>query len=226
MSLDNLLHNSCRLYPTTVDIVRSALSFDSQAIRRAVPFGSQYQPPLSNLPEVDVQHNNNQTKKRKVADDAYLYPINIALRHQASLDVVKLLTEAGPDVLLRRDGPWKCSALAIALQLDRPLDVIKTLLLANRQQTLVTDWQNGLPLHTAVSGRNVSLDVVRLIFRACPDAILRTNVRGENPVQVAERNRFCREEIVDYLQGRAYSPFEKTALHFNDSELNVMPATS
>ena len=62
--------------------------------------------------------------------------------------------------------------------------------------------------------------MIKLLYQASPEALLKPNIRGDTPVQVAERNPYCKEEIVNYLQEMAYSPFEENALHMKDEELD------
>ena len=210
MSRDTLLHNSCKLYPTTVDIVRSALGFDPEAIRRAIPMLVDSTTPASSSEPL--------VKKQKLID-SYAYPINIALHHKASLEVVELLAKAGPDVLLLKDGPWEGSSLTLAIRSECDMAIIKAILAANPKQTQVADRQNALPLHAALQVPKVSLELIKLLYRAFPGALLKPNVRGDTPVQVAEKNPYCKEDIVDYLQEEAYSPFEENAIHLDDAEL-------
>ena len=207
---NNLLHNSCKLYPRTVEIIQSALMYDAEAIRLPVPVSA----------SDDALTTDALVKKRKVSD-TYLYPINIAISRKGSADVVELLAKTGPDVLLKKDGPYQSCPLSIALRSECDLAVIQALLKANMKQTEIADNRNALPLHDAVQG-STSLELVKLIYNAFPGAIRQTNVRGETPVQVAERNYRCGEDIVDFLQHFAYAPHEDDALHLGDEELDTI----
>ena len=216
MSVDSLLHNSCKLYPTNVDIVRSALLFDPEAIRRQVH--------VTPAPDAAIRTAEQPTTKRPKLEQHCVYPINIALQHKASADVIQLLAETGPDVLVLPDGPSQASSLAIALSSAtcRDLATLKLLLAANPQQAAVTDFQNATPLHLVASLPTVTLELVKLVYKAHPAAVLQTNLRGDTPVQVAERNPYCAESIVDYLQEQAYEPFEDKAVHMSDQELDKL----
>jgi hypothetical protein len=207
-SMTDLLHNSCKLYSSTLAVIESALMFDAEAIRKAVPTTAA------------IQINTTQTKvKRKRVSDTYAYPINIAICSGGSADVIELLAKTGPDVLLLKDGPYDSSPLAIAIRHQSGLAVLQVLLAADRKQSEVMDNQNNLPLHVAVQGQLVSIEVVKLIYEAFTDAIKATNIRAETPVQVAERNPHCPERIVDLLHDYAYSHHEDAAVHIDDDEL-------
>jgi len=209
MSADSLLHNSCKLYPNSLEIVRSALQFDPGAIRRAV---------LVESTQEETSCTEQLSKKQKVSN-GFSYPVNIAIRHKGSPDVIEMLAQAAPDVLVMHDGPYQGSSIATAIRSVCDVSIIKALLDANRDQTRVVDRLHDLPLHTALCVPTVSLEVVKLILNAFPDALIKTNIRGETPVQVAERNQHCKEDIVNYLQDHAYSPFEASAVHMDDVEL-------
>lgn len=206
MPVDSLLHNSCKLYPTTFEIVQSALQFDPDAIRRTVLVESNQKADASVEPLA---------KKQKLSD-CFSYPVNIAIRHGGSAEVIEMLALAAPDVLVIRDGPCQGSSLAIAIRSDRNVAIIKTLLEINACQTQIADRLHDLPLHTALHVPTVSLAMVKFIHNAFPDALSKTNIRGKTPVHVAEGNPFCPEEVVNYLQEQAYSPFEAHALHIDD----------
>lgn len=223
MSVDSLLHNSCKLYPTNLDIVRSALFFDPEAIRRQVHLAPKHDASQQQQQQQQQPQAEPPAKKPKLANKDCVYPINIAICHDANKAVLELLAKAGPDVLVQKDGPWEASSLDIALQAECDMGILKTLLSANPQQVQVCDRKNGYPLHTAVSRPSVSLDVVKLVYKAYPEALHKPNVRGDTPVQVAEHNISCDEEIVNYLQEQAYAPCEAEALHIHDDDLETDP---
>ncbi|KAL3923307.1 MAG: hypothetical protein SGILL_001728, partial [Bacillariaceae sp.] len=141
MEVENLLHQSCRLYPTTDAIVESALRMDPEAVRRAVATAVEKSP----------------TKK---ATNVYGYPINVALTHGASMGVLKMLAAAGPDVLLQKDGTDGSGSLGIALAAKCDLEVVNLLIQANSQCVQVADRRGNYPLHVAIS-LGLSFDIVK-----------------------------------------------------------------
>eukprot|EP00977_Amphora_coffeiformis_P022374 scaffold10856_cov229-Amphora_coffeaeformis.AAC.25 len=209
ISVDSLLHNSCKLYPTTLAIVKSALQFDPEAIRRAVRVETNVE---------DTSCTEPLLKKQKL-NGRFAYPVNIAMSNKGSADVIDFLAKAAPDVLVLQDGPCQGSSVAIAIRSECDVSIIKAVLETNPDQSRVVDRLHDLPLHTALRVPTVSLKVVKLIHNAYPDALTKTNIRGDTPVQVAERNQYCKEDIVNYLQEHAYSPFEANAMHMDDVEL-------
>ena len=214
MSVDSLLHNSCKLYPSTLEIVKSALQFDPKAIRRAV---------LVEASQEETPCAEPLLKQRKLVG-GFSYPVNIAIRRKGSADVINMLAKAAPDVLVLQDGPCQGSSLAIAIRSECDVSIIQALLETNPEQARVVDRRHDLPLHTALRVPTVSLNVVRLIHNAFPGALTKSNIRGDTPVQVAERNPYCKEHIVNYLQEHAYSPFEANAIHMDDAELARLEA--
>lgn len=78
MDSDSLLHNSCKLYPQTFCIVESALQLDPEAIRRRFPLVCE---------EFRDCASATETTER-VGRQKYCYPINIALKHRADIEII------------------------------------------------------------------------------------------------------------------------------------------
>jgi len=176
----SLLHTACKLHPTVLAIVKRVLDSDPSAIRQ---------------PTQRQRHE-------------YSYPINIALKHQASADVIQLLAQQAPDVLLRPDGPIQTASLGIALQENVGLDVIDVLLRANPDCARTSDRHQNLPLHLAVRSPQVTWELIQRIHQTYPDALFERNFRNETPLDVAVRSPFCPDAIVDGLRRLSYSKIE------------------
>jgi hypothetical protein len=216
MDPDSLLHNSCRLYPDTKVVVASALQFDPDAIRRSVPTvcgGGSAQNAAG--------EQQNATKRRRKAGsvlETYCYPINIALKNQAAMDVLELLINAGPDVLERKDGPDCAGSLVIALHSGRSsaedlAALVDLMLLRNPAAASVLDRHANSALHVLVrSGGDVRLGAVTRVYEAYPEALRKTNFNGETPLDVATRSHSCPESVVDYLQWLSYERQEGETL--------------
>jgi hypothetical protein len=210
---ESLLHNSCKLYPTTRTVVESALQFDSDAIRRNVPVICTGSDEGGDTNDAAIE---KEASKKWIALERYGYPINIALKCKGSLDVLQLLATEGPDILVEKDGPDQSSTLGIALVLDCKKEIIDLCLATNSACAKVSDRHCNLPLHVALRCRKLSLDVINLIHAAYPEAISKRNFHGETPLDVAVRNVFCSDNIVDHLQALAYGDHEANASQYLD----------
>jgi hypothetical protein len=212
MTSDSLLHNSCKCFSKVVDIVRSALQLDPGAISRSVPTPAN---PRDGASTTDP----SPSKKRKILADTYAYPIHIALRHDASEDVVDLLVSTDPSVLVQKDGPDECSALGVALAAQVETAVLRRLLAWNLQQAKVADKHGRLPMHVVVQKRVVSMEMAKALYQAHPDAVFEKDIKGDTPVELAERNPFCREIVMNYLQERVDRTLEQEAEHIDEDIL-------
>lgn len=211
MDTASLLHNACKLYPETLAVVESALQMDPGAIRRKILMVCAKS--TDNGPE---ERTADFYRKRQ-ALEKYYYPFNIALKHNASTEVLDLLLRAGPDVLAEKDGPDEASSLAIAIELDRSVDVIKSILVANPRSARTVDRHANTPLHVLVRTQaSNAMDLVRLVFRAHPQALKMQNFHRHTPIDVAVRKEVCCEEVVDFLQSQLFDEMEGKAKHLDD----------
>jgi hypothetical protein len=208
---DSLLHNSCKLYPTTKAVVESALQFDTDAIRRSVP--------LVCGDSNDKEGGKDKQSRKRISRERYAYPVNIALMCNGSLDVLQLLASEGPDVLAEKDGPDETCTLSIALTSDSDMGIIDMCIETNPACTKVGDRHANLPLHVAVRSRKISLDVINKIHQAYPGAVAHRNFHGETPLDVAVRNVFCSDTIVDHLQRLSFGDQEAGASHLEDADV-------
>ena len=201
METESLLHQSCRLYPTTDAVVESALRIDPDAVRRAVATA--------------VEQGNSQKP-----GNVYGYPINVALTHGGSMGVLKMLAEAGPDVLIQKDGTDGSGSLGIALSIKCPLEVVNLLVQANPNCARVADRRGNYPLHIAVS-QGLSLAIVRRIVALYPKAQEMRNFHSNTPLDIAQRSTRCPEEVMNFLQSSAYSKLENYADHIDQNPGNL-----
>jgi hypothetical protein len=174
-NVETLLHQSCRLYPTTNAVVESALRVDPDAVRRPV---------------------SGEGK------NSYGYPINVALSHRASVEVLAMLVNAGPDVLVKKDGSEGSGSLGIALAANWDLNVIDLLLNANRECASVADRRGNYPLHIAVSA-GLPLTTVKRVLIAYPQAQEMRNFHSQTPLEIAQRSMRVGEDVLGFLQATA-----------------------
>lgn len=193
---DSLLHDACRLYPKTLTVIMGALRVDPSNIRRR---GASSQVDSSRM-----------TKRPR--SECFEYPVNIALDRDASLDVLQLLVQAGPEVLRAQDGPELCCTLSLALNKKRDEDIVRMIVEANPDCLKVTDRYANLPLHIACA-TGASLAVVKLLCMLYPAGIDQKNLHGQKPLEIAQRNALCSDAIVDHLQQKSFGWLEDEAEH-------------
>jgi hypothetical protein len=193
---------------------------DPEAIRRKIHMGcSSGDPSLgsnSERAEGGGESHSVISKRRKV-EEKYGYPINIALHHDASDDVIDLLLREGPDVLSMPDGPYESSTLAIAIDMGKPHDLLKRIMKANPRAMLTRDRYDNLPLHSILRNKtSPSLDSVKVLYRAYPKGLRMTNFHGHTPLDLAVRNEVCGEGVLNFLQSVDFKEQEDLANHLDD----------
>ena len=214
METSSLLHQSCRLYPTNGPIVESALQFDPEAIRRVVPVVSTNESAALTKPR-GMAGMALPNKMQRKPQEIYSYPVNIAIKHGGSSEVLQILVNAGKDVLALQDGNDASSSLAIALTTKKcDLNLVKLLTTANPQCVKVADRRANYPLHIAASF-GCSLDIVRHIQRIFPKALQMRNFHSQTPLDIAQRSTVCPEEVMNFLQSAAYTSLEHSAYHLD-----------
>ena len=148
------IHDACRLCPRKVQIVRELLLQDPADVLRPM-----------NCPMC-----------------GYNYPLHIAICRNASLDVLKLLVEAGPSILVQEDGPSRHTPLSLALAMFPQRVELHTFLLASdkRSVRLSSSKTQSLPLHVACQHGAPTETLVMLILEY-PDSSTMKNIRGQTP---------------------------------------------
>mmetsp|Transcript_27152 Transcript_27152/g.50895 ORF Transcript_27152/g.50895 Transcript_27152/m.50895 type:complete len:648 (-) Transcript_27152:1256-3199(-) len=201
METESLLHQSCRLYPTTDTVVELALKTEPDSVRKAVATA--------------VEQGSS-----KKPSSIYGYPINVALTHGASMGVLRMLAQAGPDVLVQKDGTDGSGSLGVALSAKCGLDVVNLLIQVNPECARVADRRGNYPLHVAVS-QGLSLQIVKRIFSVYPKAQDMRNFHSNTPLDIAQRSTRCPEEVMNFLQSSAYSKLENFADHIDQNPGNL-----
>ena len=189
---NDLLHRACCDPNVTVDDIAQLLLQDPTALGREV-----------SLSTIRTVYNPicNKYETRSIPE-AYKYPLNLAIEHGASFDVLEMLVTADPSILLKKDGLQGENSLLILLK--RPHTCCKTvdmLLLQDPRCAKAPDRHMNTPLHVACCW-GASLEIVRhlcIIHRA---SLASRNFHGRTPLQVAQANTYsCSQsnEIVQYL---------------------------
>ncbi|GAX16747.1 hypothetical protein FisN_21Hh193 [Fistulifera solaris] len=194
-----LLHSSCKLYHDNLAVVESALGLDPSAVRRSIP--------------TFCSRQSNSLWKRSGKEGKYCYPLNIALYFQAPLDIIRLLANAGSDVLGFNDGPDGAGSLAIAISChNASWPVVQLLLSVNHTTASVVDRLGNYPLHRILQSMPTE-QTVTAIYEAYPEALTKRNFHGKTPLDLAVHNVTCPEAVVNALQRRSYSRMEREAQH-------------
>ena len=196
----SLLHQSCRLYPTTVAVVESALRIDPGAVRTPITTPSQNGQSITN--------QNN-----------YGYPLNIAIAHGGSLEVLKMLAEAASEILLKKDGSEGSGSLSVALTVKSDPSIIMMLLRCNIESIKVADRRGNYPLHVAAN-YGAPFNVVRKLYKIYPKALEMRNFHAESPLDIAQRSTLCSEQVMNFLQTAAFSTLENASNRIEALELD------
>lgn len=190
-----LLHHCCKRHSQSVSAVSAVLRVNPQDARRRFP-----------------RSRVAFLKRRKESE--FDYPINIALHHDASLQVLRLLAEASSDILIDGDGPEWCSSLSCALYERRGIQVIRLLLEAHPDQVRVRDRHLNYPIHVACLC-GASLEIIKLVAISYRRALRRRNFHGQTPVDIAIRSTLCGNDAADFLKQASYEPLEGKAIHLD-----------
>jgi len=187
MDSESLLHNSCKLYATTVSIVQSALELDPTAIDR----------PIAMVCKSSKSGNTNSSPR-------FSYPLNIGLRYGASADVVQLLVSAAPHVVHQPDGPLAQGSLQIALHMDASQDVLELLVSSSSSSSsssnhIMRDRHDNTPIHTALLC-GTSLDTLTWLVVRYTAALNMRNFHGHRPLEVAQHRTWIAEEILNFVE--------------------------
>ena len=188
--LDNELHMLCCKPGVTVAQIQDAIARDPTAPSRKVqvPTNKKVYNPVTRKLEIKRTFEN------------YKLPINLAIRHKASLDVITTLLAAAPGVTDQADGLQHETSLHIMLK-HSPRDVkaVDALLLHNPQPNSPIDRQHNTVVHTACKC-GASLSVVRHLIIMFPDALLMRNFHNESCAELAQRKSvMCSSEVASYV---------------------------
>lgn len=201
-SPSTLLHRVCQQFSQDRFVVKTTLNLDPSAARRRASISAT--PEKKDLAEtrdrfVAFPQRSKRSAPRK---EAFSYPINIALNHGASFDVLAMLVCVAPNVLAQEDGSNRLCSLSLALT-KRPQDtrVVELILTINPRAVAAPDRRHNLPLHVACQ-KGCPLSIVRQLYGLNRDALQAKNFHGETPLTIAQRNSKCPENVLNFLQSR------------------------
>lgn len=147
---------------------------------------------------------------RQDQHEKYMLPINIAISNNASVEVLEVLVSSDSEVLELKDGRDGACSLGIALQSTKQFGnneaVLDFLVQANPKCVSLTDKRFNYPLHIACSVGS-SLRVVQSLYRLNREVLLKKNINGETPLALAQRNSFCSEDVLNFLEANAFREY-------------------
>ena len=202
VQLGGVLHATCQQFPHSFYIIQAALSQDPQAAARplvipAVPT-RRTGTPFVVIPTLQKQRR-----------EPFRIPINIALHHGASSEVLDLLLRAAPAATLVGDGAAgdTCTLLLALTKRPRDDDLFLTKLLALQPAAAWrTDRRLNTALHLAANAKThkhsakLSVTFISYLYRANPQAVGMRNMHNETPYVISQRNSSCPEEVVTFLR--------------------------
>lgn len=192
--LRTVLHRACQQFPRKKAMVKGALKKDPSAVRRR-----------AFIPGVPTKATANSGVP--APPEPYQLPINIALAHKASVDVLDLLVKADATQLAAKDGIHGSNSLCLALE-KRPNDiaVLGMFLVSNpRLIREACDNHDNTPLHVACQ-RGSALPIVRQLFRLYPAALFHRNESNKTPLDILQQHAtVCpkAKTTLKYLQEKA-----------------------
>jgi hypothetical protein len=184
-----LLHRACQQYPRQKSVIKAALQKDRSAVlRRAF------------IPGRSAKNKAN----AGLAPEPYQLPINIALSHNASIEVLDILVKSDPSQLSQRDGIHGINSLCLALE-KRPNDVAVLGMFLVTHPGLVRqhcDDHQNTPLHVACQRGSA---IVRQLFRLHPASLFERNESGMTPMDILQQqvpyDKNARASL-EYLQAK------------------------
>lgn len=189
------LHEACRRGPTLAEL-DEILRKDPKAASRAIRLTTKkkiYSIQKGCIEEKDVP-------------ELYRYPLNIAIAHRASEEVIERLATSAPEILTHLDGPAtgkedhsNLTSLHILLRHQPNATAsVDMILLKQPNAASLSDGHGNTPLHTAVL-KGASIKTIHHLNLFSPEHITRRNGNGCTPLQLAQSLSFCSQRVVSYL---------------------------
>lgn len=191
-AVGTLVHRACCNPRLSVNDLAQLLLQDPFAISRTIELMSWK----------EVYNPSSGTIEHRTVPETYSYPLNLAIEHGASLDVIQMLVTSDPSVILKKDGPQGETSLLILLKRSpsshRTVDL---LLLSDPRCALATDRHQNTALHVACFS-GASLLTVQHLCMVNQEAMAMRNFHGRTPLQVAQnRISSCSDDVVEFLWG-------------------------
>lgn len=150
--------------------------------------------------------------QKKLVKESYTYPLNIAIKNKASPEVIRMLIDAAPDVLLKKDGDKQESSLSILVKnLPHEVATVDHMLLTRPRCASARDAYSNTVAHVG-SSCGASLPVMRHIVIMYPEALSQRNFHDQTPLELAQRSiGRCTDEVASFLYERHHEASGITA---------------
>jgi hypothetical protein len=208
------LHRLCCRKSATVSEVKAILALDPEAIRRRVA--------VRTIKEASNHKTTQAHAPRQLQREPLTLPLNLAIHHKVSSDVILFLLDVDPTVCLKPDGRMLESSLHILLRIGHRHDLLQlvdSFLKANPACAWTIDGRNQVPLHVTVAF-GAELNVVRRLCTAHPQALQVRNRNGHTVMDMAGyRHLTCSPVIAEYLWQFTTLVQENETQEFDDSLL-------
>jgi hypothetical protein len=193
LPLTNLLHHACCRPNITLSEIQALIESDPLAPTRPMNISSQ-------KTVYDCATASPITKQVK---ETYAYPVNLAIKHNASPEIISYLAEAGPSVLLLRDGAQEENSLMILLKHSpNNTTLIDKLLLDSPHSALLSDRRDNTCLHVACRS-NAPLVVIRHLAILHPQSLRMSNYWNQAPLDIVQASAaMSTDDVSIYLWER------------------------
>ena len=191
----SLLHNTCKLFPTSLSVIESAVQFDPEAIHTAIPTmcSTKHTPgtAVSHDFNKNTSHSRSPPSSTAAIRNFYSFPLNIALQYNASIDVIAFLLQLYPDVLTKIDGPNQTGSLSIALSAINA-DEIEECTTATTQATRENGNMGSLADDTMGKTGGTRIDqLIRMFVMANPHCVKVVDRRQNTALHYLAKRQGC-----------------------------------
>jgi len=175
-----LLHLACKHCPQNLDTIKLLIELDPFAVKECTGW------------RLPIQNDHKYGEAPKGA-----YPVQIALKHGASLGVIQLLAETYSDILLKTDE-FGHNSLHIALKQHLSVEFIHYIITCKPNILNFTDDSFNYALHNAIRWR-VDICTIKYIIAKSPGATQLRNFDGRTPLDLAYFFG-CEDESIKILE--------------------------
>jgi hypothetical protein len=148
----------------------------------------------------------------RLAREPYRYALNLAIYHRQSADVLDMLMNVAPDVLVSPDGKERENPLCVLVKCSPgDVDSVDRMLLLKPKCVAFRDRNGNTALHLAAT-RRTALDAVRHMCILYPESQRMRNRHGKTPLGLATHyTSTCPEAVANYLLDQQQ---QHTALYY------------
>jgi hypothetical protein len=166
----------------------------------------QRDPTAASRPEVLYSHRHvydqsvGGLRQLKLVRELYRYALNLAIYHRQSADVLDMLMNVAPDVLVAPDGVERENPLCVLIKRSPgDVDNVDRMLLLKPKCVAHRDRNGNTALHLAAT-RPTALDAVRHMCILYPESLRLRNRQGKTPLGLAMHyTTTCPEAVANYL---------------------------